>query len=42
MKFDQSVWDDSDPDYAPGLKRNKARGTYFWAPPKSTRTRGIQ
>ncbi|MGC0225191.1 hypothetical protein [Pseudooceanicola nitratireducens] len=40
MKFDQSVWDDSDPDYAPGLKRNKARGTYFWAPPKKYKDAG--
>jgi integrase len=29
-----SVWDDSEPDYAPGLKLRKARGTFFWRPSK--------
>jgi hypothetical protein len=34
MNFEQSLWDDSDPTYAPCMKRRKDRGTYFWRPPK--------
>ncbi|GLO70288.1 hypothetical protein MACH17_18050 [Phaeobacter inhibens] len=34
MGFDKSVWDDSDPSYAPCIKHRKDRGTYFWRPPK--------
>lgn len=31
MRFDQSVWDDTDPDYAPCLKQ--IRGSFYWIPP---------
>ncbi len=34
MHFEDSLWDDSDPTYAPCLKHRKDRGTYFWRPPK--------
>lgn len=34
MHFDDSLWDDSDPTYAPCMKHRKDRGTYFWRPPK--------
>lgn len=34
MHFEQSLWDDSDPTYAPCMKHRKDRGTYFWRPPK--------
>lgn len=34
MHFEKSLWDDSDPLYAPCMKRRKDRGTYFWRPPK--------
>lgn len=31
MSFNQTLWDDSDPNYAPGLK--KVRNTFYWAAP---------
>ncbi|WP_120636073.1 hypothetical protein [Ruegeria sp. EL01] len=34
MLFDKSLWDDSDPTYAPCIKHRKDRGSYFWRPPK--------
>jgi len=34
MRFEKSLWDDSDPTYAPCMKHRKNRGTYFWRPPK--------
>lgn len=40
MRFDESLWDDSDPDYAPGMKHRKDRGTYFWTPPKKYKDAG--
>lgn len=40
MPFKPSLWDDSEPEYAPGLKLRKNRGTYFWAPPKKYRDAG--
>ena len=32
MNFDKSLWDDSDPEYAPGIK--KVRKSFYWAAPK--------
>lgn len=34
MRFKPSLWDDSEPKYAPCMKHRKARGTYFWRPPQ--------
>ncbi|MEX0281339.1 MAG: hypothetical protein AB3N13_09150, partial [Arenibacterium sp.] len=34
MRFEKSLWDDSDPNYAPCMKHRKGRGTFFWRPPK--------
>ncbi|NRB18354.1 MAG: hypothetical protein HRU33_12490 [Rhodobacteraceae bacterium] len=34
MHFDQSLWNDSEPLYAPCMKHRKGRGQYFWRPPK--------
>ncbi|MCJ8335629.1 MAG: hypothetical protein MJH10_15545 [Epibacterium sp.] len=30
MRFKPSLWDDSDPDYAPGLRYRSNRDNYFW------------
>lgn len=38
MNFKQSLWDDSDPLYAPCMK--KIRNGYFWVPPKKYRDQG--
>ncbi|KJZ25047.1 hypothetical protein [Tritonibacter mobilis] len=34
MRFRDSLWDDSEPDYAPFLKYRKDRDRYFWRPSK--------
>tara|TARA_R110000851_G_scaffold22626_14_gene67043 strand:+ start:751 stop:1956 length:1206 start_codon:yes stop_codon:yes gene_type:complete len=38
MRFEESVWDDSDPLYAPCLK--KIRTSYYWVTPKKYLTAG--
>lgn len=38
MRFKDSLWDDSDPDYAPGIR--KIRNHYIWAPSKKFRDAG--
>jgi len=38
MRFKPSVWDDSDPDYAPCTK--KVRNNFFWVPPAKYRKAG--
>lgn len=40
MAFRPSLWDDSDPYYAPGLLTNRKRGTFHWASPKKYRDAG--
>ncbi|MCP3969838.1 MAG: hypothetical protein GY717_05895 [Rhodobacteraceae bacterium] len=39
MNFRESVWDDSEPEYAPGQK--KIRNGYVWAPPKKYKDAGF-
>lgn len=38
MHFKESLWDDSDPTYAPCL--NKVRGTFYWMAPKKYKEAG--
>jgi hypothetical protein len=38
MRFKESIWDDSEPEYAPLIK--KIRNHYIWAPSKKYRTAG--
>lgn len=40
MNFDPSLWDDSDPGYAPGIK--KVRKSFYWAAPKKYVKLGFQ
>lgn len=40
MRFEQSLWDDTDPDYAPGL--SKTRGTFYWRPARKYVAAGYQ